>query len=69
MGTDTNDNSSGMDLCDRPGVYPIQLQNATEWDNSGCNIGFSCKSNLKRVCKLGRNEESVKLCNSEANPA
>jgi len=29
--------------CILPGAVAIQIQNGTEWQQSGCNLGFYCK--------------------------
>lgn len=29
--------------CWQPGVLPLAIQNASEWNATGCNIGFLCK--------------------------
>ena len=30
-------------LCVAPSAIPITLQNASSWNNTGCNLGFFCK--------------------------
>lgn len=32
------------------GMQPFPLQNATEWNNDGCNLGFFCKYSLEGQC-------------------
>jgi len=38
--------------CWRPGAIPLQIQNVTDWENTGCAEGFLCKS----IQSLSRHE-------------
>ena len=52
--TDTirGDSELAAKLCVRTGTRPILIQNATSWQNSSCNLGFSCKwSAIPKVLK------------------
>ena len=44
---------SGQDFpCWQPGSVPLVLQTASEWNTTGCKLGFFCKQTFARVAVL-----------------
>ncbi|KAI1204985.1 uncharacterized protein F4807DRAFT_296809 [Annulohypoxylon truncatum] len=45
VAAESNDTPTDAAPCWRPGAFPIQIQEVTDWQTNGCNEGFLCANN------------------------